>query len=99
MPVQAAHFDVVGSPLALAVACTNYAEISDANRDVQHVQPGEAEESAAEQWHAPRIRPRRDAFVKQGDPFRGVNEHESSAADHRKNQIADGFLHVMPMRR
>src|SRR5580693_3369069 len=48
VPVKAAHFDVVGGPLALAVSRANNCEISDADCDVQHVQPGEAEECPAE---------------------------------------------------
>jgi hypothetical protein len=55
VPVQAAHFDVVGRPLSLAVSRANNCEISDPDRHVQHVQTSEPEESAAEEWHTPRI--------------------------------------------
>jgi hypothetical protein len=94
MPVQAAHFHMLGGVLPFSKTPGDDCQISDTDRDVKHVKAGEAEKRAAKQRHAPGISPRSDALAEQRYPFRGVDEHERDSEDNGCDQVADGFLAV-----
>ncbi len=96
MPVQAAHFHMLGSVLPFPKTPGDDGEVCYADRHVQHVKSGEAEKRAPEQRHAPGITPGRHTFAEQTDPFGGVDQYECDSAKDRSDQVADRLLAVAP---
>src|SRR5450755_3885635 len=63
VPVEAAHFHVLGCVLPFSKTPSDDGEVRDADGDVDHVKSGEAKKCAAKQRDAPGISPRRDALA------------------------------------
>src|ERR1700685_3215193 len=72
MPVEAAHFHVLGRVLPFSKTPGDDCTICDADRYVKHVKAGKAEKCAAKQRHASGMSPGSGALAEQRYPFRGV---------------------------